>query len=59
MVIEDSVHGLEAGRAAGMRVIALAGTASKSELMPHADLVVESLRELNGAAIEALLTVKR
>ena len=45
-VIEDAPAGIEAANRAGMTSIALTGTASREELA-HADLVVDSLRELS------------
>ena len=54
-VIEDAPVGLEAARRAGMAAIALTGTAPREKLAAGARLVVESLRELTPAGIEALL----
>lgn len=45
LVIEDSVHGVEAARRAGCSVVAIT-TASPAEAFPHAHRVVESLAEL-------------
>lgn len=43
-MIGDSVHDLEAGRAAGMvRVAVLTGPAAEEELAPHADLVLPDI----------------
>lgn len=53
-VMEDAVHGIEAAKRAGMRAIALTGTAKRKQLAA-ADLVVDSLRELTPANIRALI----
>lgn len=43
-MVGDSLHDLEAGRAAGMRRIAvLTGIASRDELSPHADVVLPNI----------------
>jgi len=55
IVIEDSIHGLQAGRSAGMATIALAGTSSAGQLADFADLVVTSLRQLNAAVIRDII----
>ena len=53
-VIEDAPAGIEAARRAGAGAIALTGTASREKLA-HADLVVDSLRELSPRTIELLI----
>ena len=53
-IIEDSVYGLQAGRAAGMATIAITGTSPKQALAPYADLVIDSLRQLNADIINKL-----
>jgi beta-phosphoglucomutase len=55
-VVEDAPVGLQAARRAGMAAIALTGTAPRDALAPHADLIVDSLRELSPASIVRLLT---
>ena len=45
MVLEDAPSGVEAGKRAGCKVIALTGTAKRKELY-KADLIVDSLKEL-------------
>jgi beta-phosphoglucomutase len=45
-VVEDALVGLEAARQAGMAPIALVGTFRREQLAPHADWVVDSLRDL-------------
>lgn len=58
-VIEDSLHGLEAARRAGMASIALTGTCTAEVLSPHADLVVTSLRDLTPPRITALIAGRK
>jgi beta-phosphoglucomutase len=53
-VIEDAVHGIEAANRAGMTSIALTGTVDRDRLA-DADLVIESLRDLNSQLIKALI----
>ena len=53
-VIEDAVHGVEAARRAGMKSIALTGTATRDELR-EADMVVDRLDELRPEAVENLI----
>jgi phosphoglycolate phosphatase len=46
-MVGDSRHDLEAGRAAGMRVVAvLTGIARREELAPHADVVLDDIGAL-------------
>jgi beta-phosphoglucomutase len=56
-VIEDAVHGIDAANRAGMTSIALTGTVTRRQLAA-ADLVVDSLRELNPEVIQTLLRRK-
>ncbi|MEK6754972.1 MAG: HAD family phosphatase [Bacteroidota bacterium] len=58
-IVEDSVYGLQAGHAAGMATIALAGTSPETELAKQADLVVHSLRELDADVIRKLASAPR
>lgn len=53
LVIEDSLHGVAAARAAGMRCLAVANSYMAEELIA-ADLVVKSLEEADWRAIEAI-----
>ena len=53
-VVEDAVHGVEAAKRAGMTAIALTGTATRAELAA-ADLIVDSLRELDSAIVRELI----
>ncbi len=46
-VVEDSIHGLQAARSAGMRAVALTGTATAGELSRYADRVITRLADLN------------
>jgi phosphoglycolate phosphatase len=47
VMVGDSVHDLVAGRGAGMRVVAvLTGVASRSDLAPHADAVLDDIGHL-------------
>ena len=55
LVVEDSKHGVRAGRLAGMKVLAVTNSYPKAQLA-EADLVVESLDGLQLAAVEALFT---
>jgi beta-phosphoglucomutase family hydrolase len=54
MVIEDALHGIEAALRAGMKCIAVA-TSHPVVLLSQADLVVESINELNAALILDLI----
>lgn len=47
IVFEDSVQGVMAGRNAGAFVIGIAGTKRPEELAPYADMIVNSLDEVN------------
>lgn len=53
LVIEDSLHGIEAARLAGMRVLAVTNSYPK-ERLSKADFVVESLDGLSLESLEAL-----
>lgn len=46
VVVEDSLQGVKAGKAAGAYVIGDVGTLPAEALAPYADLLVESLEEL-------------
>jgi len=54
IVIEDAVHGIEAGKNAGMAVIAITSTRERQDLKP-ADLIVDSLTELSASDFVNLL----
>jgi beta-phosphoglucomutase len=53
-VVEDAVHGIEAANRAGMKSVALIGTATREQLA-DANLVVNYLRELTPAALGRLI----
>jgi len=55
LVIEDSRAGIGAGKAAGMRVLAVAHT-EPAERLGEADWVFPSLEGLTAARLEALFT---
>lgn len=54
-VVEDARAGLQAARAAGMSAIAITGTFQRDSLTDLADLVVDSLRELNARTVTELI----
>lgn len=54
LVIEDAVAGVRAARAADMRCLAVTNSHPR-ESLAEADLVVDSLEEVDAAAIEALI----
>jgi beta-phosphoglucomutase len=55
-VVEDAIHGVQAGKAAGMPVVAVTTTRSRQELtQAGADHVVDSLAELTARDFLALL----
>lgn len=54
VVIEDSYWGLQAARSAGMKRIATTHTYSAKELAPHAERVVNSIKEVTLSDLEAL-----
>ncbi|EFN52747.1 hypothetical protein CHLNCDRAFT_138334 [Chlorella variabilis] len=53
LVVEDAVNGLLAAKAAGAFAAAVATSLPAHMLAPHADLVLEHLRELDLAAVAA------
>ncbi len=57
-VVEDAPAGVAAGRAGGMTVIALTGTATRQQLAA-ADLMVDRLDELSPARLQKLLLAVR
>lgn len=56
VVIEDSPHGLEAARAADSACIGITSSFPRETLMPLADAVVDSMREIT---VEQLATIER
>ena len=55
LALEDSVHGVAAAKAAGMRCVAVPGDLTRDMDFSSADLVVESLDELTLTAAASLL----
>ncbi len=50
LMVGDSVHDMQAGKAAGVKTCAVeTGPASREELLPHADMVLSSITELPNA----------
>jgi beta-phosphoglucomutase len=58
VVVEDAVHGVKAGKAAGMKVVALTTTTDRSNLH-EADLIVNSLDDLKAEDFTRLLESPR
>lgn len=58
VVVEDSVAGLEAARAGGFRSVGLTSTFPAGELLPLADLVVDSLRAVAPGELDRLIDRK-
>ncbi|QNN23049.1 HAD family phosphatase [Planctomycetales bacterium ZRK34] len=57
VVVEDAVPGIEAAKRAGMKAVALTGTAPREQLeAAGADQVVDSLRELGAGQMMTLLS---
>lgn len=54
VVIEDSIHGVEAARSAGMRCLAVTNSYSREILIHRADRVVDSLLEVSPSDLAAL-----
>lgn len=54
IVFEDSLQGLQAGRAAGGRVVGLTTTWPEEAVAPYADLTAGSLAELTPLRLAAL-----
>ncbi len=50
-VVGDAIHDMEMGARAGvgLKVAVLSGTSARADLAAHADLVLDSLRDLDGA----------
>lgn len=56
VVVEDAVQGVEAGRAAGMKVVAIT-TTRKREDLTDADLIIDSLTELSAQTCRRLVKI--
>ena len=54
-VIEDSLHGLEAAKRAGMVAIGITGTVGREDMREFADFVVDELTELSPEKISDLI----
>lgn len=54
-VIEDSLHGLEAAKRAGMTAIGITGTVTREAMQEWADLIVDELTELSPEKISDLI----
>ena len=57
VVIEDATAGVQSGKAAGMKVVAITTTRKRQELA-EADMIVDSLMEISAEDITKLLTEK-
>jgi len=55
LVLEDSIHGVDAAHAAGMKCLAVTNSYPKEELA-HADVVIASLAEVEPKDLERLFT---
>jgi HAD superfamily hydrolase (TIGR01509 family) len=51
VVVEDSINGLKAARAAGTIAVGVTNTFRRAQLEPYADIVVDSLTELREAML--------
>jgi len=59
VALEDSAHGATAAKAAGMAVVAVPSRITMYNDFAHADLVVDSLLDLDVARLDALVTPNR
>jgi len=59
VVVEDSLHGLRAARAAGMKCLAITTTHSPEELHGAADRIIASFEDVTPRDFEALLNTTR
>ncbi len=59
VVIEDSIHGVQSARAAGMRCLAVTHSYPRALLLPLADRVIDDLTEIQPSDLEALVTAPR
>lgn len=55
VALEDSVHGVAAAQAAGMKVVAVPSRITRFTPLAHADLLVDSLTALTVGDLEALV----
>ena len=56
VVIEDSIHGVQSARAAGMHCLAVTHSYPRALLSPLADRVIDDLTEIEPADLESLVT---
>ncbi|MFH0794325.1 MAG: HAD family phosphatase [bacterium] len=56
VVLEDSINGLRAARAAGMVAVGVTNTFPARVLQPEADVLVDSLREMKLEMLEKLIS---
>jgi len=54
VVIEDAEHGITAAKRAGMKAVGLVGTTS-AERLAHADLVIDSLKQITPETLKSLI----
>ena len=54
IVFEDAVHGIEAGRAGGMKTVAILTTHAREDFEGKADLIVNRLTEVTPESLRAL-----
>ncbi|MCS7238461.1 MAG: HAD family phosphatase [Thermoguttaceae bacterium] len=59
VVIEDAPVGIEAAHAAGMAAVGLVSTGRNRQSLSRADLVVDTLEELNAAVLRQLILDRR
>ena len=57
VVIEDSLHGIEAARSAGMKCLAITNSYSEEQLQGKADRVVKNLTEIEPKELETLFSL--
>ena len=58
VVFEDSLQGVKAGRASGSYVIGVAGTCERTQLSEYAEIVVDSLEEIDLDMLEEKLKTR-
>lgn len=55
VVFEDSLQGVKAGKAAGCYVVGVSGTVSRDRLAEYADIIIDTLNEVDLIKIEKIL----
>lgn len=58
IVVEDSIQGVQAGKAAGCFVVGMTATFGRHQMEGHADLILDSLTELQLDTLSTLLKQK-